>query len=64
MEKEAVSAGFYHSPSWKRDYAKIQILTVQDLLSGKKVDLPSSKGTFKQAPKMRPEGGKQGELGL
>ena len=28
MEKEAVSAGFYHSELWQRDYSKIQIRTV------------------------------------
>jgi hypothetical protein len=28
------TAGFYHSPGWNKDYPKIQILTITDLLDG------------------------------
>lgn len=64
MEKEAVASGFYHSPGWQRDYPKIQILTVADLLHGKNVAMPSTHATFKQARKVKQEKGQQGEMDL
>ena len=45
------------------DYPRIQILTVEDLLAGKGIDMPpSAYGTFKQAEKVKKQEGKQGEL--
>ena len=57
MEKEAVAAGFYHSPGWNQDYPKVQILTVGELLSGGgRVELPPAEfQTFKQARKVKGE---------
>jgi len=65
MKKEAVAAGFYHSPGWNQDYARLQILTVNDLLAGECVQMPPTGVTFKQAQKVgsKPEA-EQGELGL
>ena len=34
MRTEAVSAGFYHSDLWQKDYPKIQLRTVVELLAG------------------------------
>ena len=34
MIKEAVSSGFYESEYYNKKYPKIQILTIEDLLSG------------------------------
>ncbi len=59
MVKEAVSAGFYHSPGWGQDYPRIQILTIEELLEGKQPQMPPAWGTFKQAPRER-GGGKGG----
>lgn len=53
MLTEAATAGFYHSRLWGRDYPKLQILTITDLLAGAKVDMPTAYGTFQQAPKER-----------
>jgi len=53
MTTEAVGAGFYHSPGWNKDFPKLQILTVEDLLNGKQVQLPPSLHTFKQAEKIQ-----------
>ena len=39
MIEEAVKKGFYHSESWVKDYPKIQILTIEELLSGKKTKM-------------------------
>ena len=49
MDEEAASAGFYHSPGWNRDYPKLQILTIEQLLHGAEVKMPQSAMTFKQA---------------
>ena len=65
MEKEAVSAGFFHSPRWGRDYPKIQILTVEELLHAqKRLEMPPEWGTFKQAQKVSKPEAEQQELGL
>jgi hypothetical protein len=42
MRREAEVSGHYHSDLWNRDYPKIQILTIRELLEdGKKPDVPS-----------------------
>ena len=63
MRVEAVSAGFYHSALWDKDYPKIQILTVEELLAGKQAALPpSASGGFAKAPRLSRQEGEQGEL--
>lgn len=51
MEKEAVSKGFYRSKALSKDYPKIQILTIEDVLAGKKLQIPESlrEDVFKRA---------------
>ena len=52
MRKEAASVGFYKSP-WGT-HPRIQLLTVQELLNGKRIDYPPSQqvnATFKKARK-------------
>ena len=52
MRKEAASAGFYTSP-WGK-HPRVQLLTVQGLLSGERIDYPPSQqvnATFKRAKK-------------
>ncbi len=49
MQTEAVSAGYYQSPGWGKDYPKIQILMITELLRGAEVKMPPAHGTFKQA---------------
>jgi len=67
MQTEAVGAGFYHSPGWNKDYPKIQILTIEELLHGKAVDMPpqtQTSVTFAKAPKISAkEPGKQLDMG-
>lgn len=58
MRKEAANAGFFTSP-WGK-HARLQILTIEDLLAGKTIDRPPAQTsvTFKKAPKARqPTGG-------
>jgi len=50
MNEEALKAGFYKSP-WGQ-HPKIQILTIKELLAGKKIDYPPRRQTdvtFKKA---------------
>lgn len=51
MRKEATSAGFYTSP-WGK-HPRLQLLTIEDLLTGKTIDRPPAQTsvTFKKAPK-------------
>ncbi|MCX6544665.1 MAG: DNA methyltransferase [Acidobacteria bacterium] len=55
MRKECASAGFYTSP-WGK-HARLQILTVEDMLTGKTIDRPPAQTsvTFKRAPKAQLE---------
>jgi site-specific DNA-methyltransferase (adenine-specific) len=64
MTTEAVSAGYYHSNLWQKDYPRIQILTVEDLLHGKTIDMPKSvpSQTFKQAEKVKKSDATQDEM--
>ena len=56
MRTEAASAGFYTSP-WGQ-HPRIQIMTVGELLEGKKLDAPPPRQTsvtYRRAPKARPK---------
>lgn len=66
MQKEALSAGFYNSPSDK-NYPKIQILTIEDLIDGNKnIERPPKVAindvTFKKAKRYVYNKGEQGKL--
>jgi site-specific DNA-methyltransferase (adenine-specific) len=53
MITEATTAGFYTSPGWNTKHSRIQILTIEEILSGKRIDYPSpqmTNVTFKRAP--------------
>lgn len=53
MRSEAAAAGFYRSEAWGKDYPRIQLLTVADLLSGKTIAYPPGERlTFKRAPRV------------
>jgi len=42
MKQEAAEAGFWHSEVWNRDYPRIQIISIRELLEdGKHPDLPA-----------------------
>jgi site-specific DNA-methyltransferase (adenine-specific) len=64
MKTEAATAGFYESKLWNKKYPKIQLLTIDDLLKGKKIDMPPIKqvgATFKKAERHE-DSGEQLEL--
>ena len=63
MRTEAASAGFYESVAYQRKYPRVQILTVADLLAGKRIDYPPRTSvTFKKAPKAKGRGARQKPL--
>ena len=62
MKVEAINAGYYHSPIWNKDYPKIQILTIEELLHGKMVDMPpqtQTDVTFAKAQRIPQKEGEQ-----
>ncbi len=67
MRTEAAGANFYHSPGWHKDYPRLQILTIAELLEGKGIQMPPLRQvnvTFKRAPKAKGEGPRIMELPL
>lgn len=65
MRQEAVSAGYYTSPDWGRDYPRLQILTIEELLRGAgEVKMPSQQGTFREAKRAKMPGAEQETLDL
>lgn len=64
MRTEAASSGFYRSP-WGQ-HPRIQILTIEDLLAGKSIDMPAVRQTsvtYKKAPKQKKDQGTQLSFG-
>lgn len=53
MLTEAAAAGVYRSPGWGKDYPKMQILTIADLLRGAEIKMPPAHGTFRQAQRVQ-----------
>ena len=67
MKTEAATAGYHHSNFWHKDYPRVQILTIEDLLGGKSIDMPqfTTGQTFKQAEKIKKKvSEQQKELGI
>jgi DNA modification methylase len=54
MKNEAASAGFYDSP-WGTKHPRLQLLTIEELLAGRKIDMPPTRDerTFAKALKFR-----------
>ena len=56
MRREAADTGFYHSPGYHKDYPRLQVLTIGELLAGGGIDMPPPRQTnvtFKKAPKAK-----------
>jgi site-specific DNA-methyltransferase (adenine-specific) len=53
MRTEAAAAGVYSSPGWGRDYPKLQILTIAQLLGGTaELRMPPITEPFKTAQRV------------
>ena len=59
MRTEAASGGFFHSDIWQRDYPKIQLRTISDLLEGSDFEIPPHPSMFQTAPRVRRSQGRQ-----
>ena len=55
MRTEVASAGFYESPMSKKRYPKLQILTIEELFIGKRIEFPHhwSNPPFKKGPRSK-----------
>jgi hypothetical protein len=63
MKKEAAEAGFYTPPQITDKFPRIQILTIEELLAGKKIAYPLQHDTtYKKAPKARSNAAEQMNL--
>ena len=63
MRQEAASSGFYHSDLWARDFPKIQLRTVGEMLSGNGFELPPRPADYQPAQRVRRPQGRQARLG-
>ena len=59
MRREAVSAGYYTSPGWQRDYPRLQLVTVGELMADAMPAIPYGVLTFAKAPRVKGTGGAQ-----
>ena len=62
MRTEAVSAGFYHSEVWQKDYPKIQLRTIAELLAGNEFELPPHPSVYQAAERVRRPQGRQARM--
>jgi hypothetical protein len=62
MLTEAASGGFFHSDLWGRNYPKVQIRTVEELLGGQQFELPPRQPMYQAAERVRRAAGEQPRL--
>ena len=62
MLSEAASTGFYHSDVWQRDYPRVQVRTVSELLAGVEFEIPRHPSMYQAARRERPPEGEQRAL--
>jgi len=57
MRKEAATGGFYRSPWWNKEYPRLQILTIKELLEGRDIAKPPSfvDTTFERPAMLHPQ---------
>lgn len=55
MITEASQKGLYHSVVFNKDFPRIQIFTIEDILSGKKPDTPPTISSFRKAQRVSTE---------
>ena len=64
MRTEAASGGFHHSDLWSRDFPKVQMRTIAQLLDGQGFELPPSVSpAYHAAQRVRRGEGRQAPLG-
>ena len=63
MRQEAAAAGFFHSDLWAREFPKVQLRTVGEMLSGNGFELPPRPADYQPAQRVRRPQGRQTRLG-
>ena len=63
MRSEAASGGFFHSDLWNREFPKIQLRTVSEMLAGQGFDMPPRQPMYQAAERVRPPEGEQATMG-
>ena len=62
MNSESAGGGFYHSDLWQRDFPKIQLRTVSEMLEGKGFELPNRPAAYQPAQRVRRPQGQQAPM--
>jgi hypothetical protein len=62
MRTEANSGGVFHSDLWQREFPKIQLRTISEILDGKGFDLPPRPAAYQPAQRVRRAQGRQPSL--
>ena len=62
MLLEAASSGIFHSDLWERDFPKIQLRTIDEMLSDAGFNLPPRPSAYQPAQRMRQPQGRQTNL--
>jgi site-specific DNA-methyltransferase (adenine-specific) len=62
MRLEAVKAGHYESPFWRKKYPKLQILSIADIFNGKRVEMPPPQSAFARPEREQEQEGEQPAL--
>ena len=57
-----LTGGLYHSELWQQDYAKIQLRTIDEMLSGQGFELPPRPAAYQPAQRVRRPQGRQEEM--
>ena len=59
MNSEAVASGFYHSDLWQKEFPKIQLRTISEMLRGRGFELPPRPASYQPAQRVRRPQGQQ-----
>ena len=62
MRSEAASGGLFHSDLWQREFPKIQLRTVSEMLSGHRFELPTRLAGYQPAQRVRRSQGRQAPM--
>ena len=62
MRSEAAGGGLFHSDLWQREFPKIQLRTVSEMLEGKGFDLPPRPAAYQPAQRVRRPQGRQAPM--
>ena len=63
MRSEAASGGLFQSDVWQRDFPKIQLRTIGEMMAGSGFDLPPRPAAYQPAQRVRRPQGRQAGLG-